>query len=861
MSIASTLAGTLVSSAEAGKTERPSLVHYLTLAFQLGLFILLLWRFDLVNRAFVHLTIFTLMGWSIHYVLPQRFRLWFFILLSLVGIELVFGFQAEQLSNEGLVQGAWIIAIGLALIAFCHLPVRFSVRVLLILAAGGALVAARADLLPAPWASTIWPVIASMFMFRLIIYLYQVRHETKRTRLADSLSYFFMLPNVCFPLFPVVDYQTFRRTYYNDPDRHQIYQTGIRWMFRGAFHLLLYRLIYQNFVTGAEDVDNATDLIQYLLWPFLLYLRVSGTFHIVTGMLRLFGFNLPETHNLYYLAASFTDCWRRINIYWTNFIMNVFYYPIYFRIRVWGNTVALVVATFLAFIITWQLHAYQWFWLRGTWLIDWNDGLFWGFLAILVVANALYEVRFGRRRSLTGAAPSWPETMLTSLRVLGVFLTITILWSFWGANSIDEWLSVWSVLGRTGAVDASTWLALGAVVLAIVIPAIGVTRGYFDRDSSFAKSAGLTVVAAGLALAVSVPDVIRHVAPAIGPTIASLKSSRLNQQDFARLEQGYYENLMDVGAFNPELWEVYRSKPEDWQPLIGDARAARPTGTLPMFELLPSISVKNKGATVRTNRWGMRDQDYSKIPPAESVRIALLGASFVFGTGVENDEVFEGLLERRLNEELSAATGKSFEVLNFAVAGYGPIEMLAMLEHKVFEFEPDHLFYFEHDGISGPNLAKIVKALRTSSTIQFAYLHQLFARAGVDPRNISDATDARALRNRLEPYREEILAWIYRRMVSECRKRGIQPVWVYFPRPEELEGEGPPALEVRLAREAGFTILDLSGVYGDHDFPSLWIARWDHHPNAQGNRLIADKLYSAMRQAEAEGRFKLAPSK
>ena len=25
-----------------------------------------------------------------------------------------------------------------------------------------------------------------------------------------------MLPNVCFPLFPVVDYKTFRRNYYDD---------------------------------------------------------------------------------------------------------------------------------------------------------------------------------------------------------------------------------------------------------------------------------------------------------------------------------------------------------------------------------------------------------------------------------------------------------------------------------------------------------------------------------------------------------------------------------------------------------------------------------------------------------------------
>ena len=69
---------------------------------------------------------------------------------------------------------------------------------------------------------------------------------------------------------------------------------------------------------------------QYVLSSFLLYLRVSGLFHLMVGMLRLFGFNLPETHHRYFLAASFTDFWRRINIYWKDFMMKVFYYPMFF---------------------------------------------------------------------------------------------------------------------------------------------------------------------------------------------------------------------------------------------------------------------------------------------------------------------------------------------------------------------------------------------------------------------------------------------------------------------------------------------------------------------------------------------------
>ena len=75
-----------------------------------------------------------------------------------------------------------------------------------------------------------------------------------------------------------------------------------------------------------------------MISTFLLYVRISGQFHLVIGMLHLFGFNLPETHHRYLLASSFTDFWRRINIYWKDFMMKVFYYPAFFRLRKLGET-------------------------------------------------------------------------------------------------------------------------------------------------------------------------------------------------------------------------------------------------------------------------------------------------------------------------------------------------------------------------------------------------------------------------------------------------------------------------------------------------------------------------------------------
>src|SRR2546427_248179 len=206
---------------------------------------------------------------------------------------------------------------------------------------------------------------------------------------------FFLLPNIAFPLFPVVDYRTFRGTYY-DSEQFEIYQRGVEWMFRGITHLLLYRFIYYYLTISPAEVMNVGDLARYLVTTFALYLWVSGVFHLIVGMLHLFGFHLPETNHRYFLASSFTDFWRRINIYWKDFMLKVFYFPIYFKLRTWGTFQALVTSTLIVFFITWFLHSLQFFWVRGSFLFAWQDVCFWAVLGLLVVISAVDEARHGR---------------------------------------------------------------------------------------------------------------------------------------------------------------------------------------------------------------------------------------------------------------------------------------------------------------------------------------------------------------------------------------------------------------------------------------------------------------------------------
>jgi hypothetical protein len=224
----------------AGEKSAPgriSLINYVVVLVQLGLLLLLLRQFQIESAAFLRLATLAFAGFAVHAWLPLRWRLPFFAALSLLGIGVVMG--AEN--------ALWMVAIGLTLIGICHLPIAFFWRGALLLAMAAVLALQRAGHLPFPWSDAIWPILGAMFMFRLIVYFYDLRHDRSPATPAQSLAYFFMLPNACFPLFPVIDYKTFRRNYFDD-DAYRIYQVGIDWMVRGVIHLILYRIVYYGCV-------------------------------------------------------------------------------------------------------------------------------------------------------------------------------------------------------------------------------------------------------------------------------------------------------------------------------------------------------------------------------------------------------------------------------------------------------------------------------------------------------------------------------------------------------------------------------------------------------------------------------------
>jgi D-alanyl-lipoteichoic acid acyltransferase DltB (MBOAT superfamily) len=819
--------------AAAPRVPWSEVVQLAFLGLQVGVALLLARAFELEHPAFYRVVLpLAAGGFLVHHWLPRAWQKWFFVALSLAGFGLVFG--------PG--PAAWMVGVGLALVGLCHLPIPFRARLALVLLAAGALLAMRSAWLPTPWPGALWPILGSMFMFRLAVYLYDLRYQGPAD-VPTVLSYFFLLPNTVFLLFPVIDFQTFRRTYFDKPAL-AIYGEGVRWIYRGLLHLTLYRLVYQYLVLSPAEVTSTAGIVQYLVANFGLYLRVSGQFHVITGLLHLFGFRLPETHRFFYLAANFTDLWRRINIYWKDFMQKMVYMPVIFSLKRRNQTLVLVVATVSVIVVTWFLHSWQWFWLLGTWLFSATDAAFWGILGVFLVATAILEQRRGRVRQIAAQSRAPRHAWRHALQTAGMFSLMALLWGLWTSPSFGDFRAILAtatlrpvdvavVLGVVGSVAAAAWLTQRFALDAPT--ALAIKSPWQHPLVASALPLGLFWLAGEPALAGRVPAPLAEVA-------LKARDVDLNRYDAERMQRGYYEEITGVNRFNGELWEVYARADQAEEPDFKDAG-------LGGFQndghgnrcFKPFVRSIYKGGTFSTNRWGFRDRDYEKVPDDATLRVVVLGPSYVLGSGVNDGEPFEQLVEDRLNADWSASSGVHYELLNLAMPSSSLVEISDIVASgRAQEFEPDVLLVVVHMNWHKVIATDFWHRMQGGRPLPESLLKRL-PDVALDTAT-SEAEVARALL----PHIDVLARWAFASVADAARGMGALPVLALIPMPSDpFEFHEKPML-LKVARDAGFVVIDMQDVFRGRTKEDLILNNADYHPNAAGHRIIAARLYDEL---------------
>ncbi|MFT7559715.1 MAG: hypothetical protein ACI93R_001630 [Flavobacteriales bacterium] len=816
------------------------LVRVLAVGFVFGLVVLLVREFGLENRTFLLSLVIACIGFPIHHVLPKQLKLPFFVFLSFTSIIVALG----------IFNAAWLIGLGSLFIILAHLPIPFYARVTAQVILGLVLIVFRADLFPSMVPSAIWPILGSMFIFRLMIYMYDLRLKTAEFGPWRALAYFFMVPNVNFTLLPVIDYKNLFLVYYpKKVEDIQIYQKGIVLLVKGVFHLLLYRLVYQNVLVDPATIVSASDSFQYLVGTFLLYLRISGYFHMISGILHMYGFNLPETHHLYFLASSFTDFWRRINIFWKDFMQKIFFYPVHFWLtKRMGPLKAVSIATVYAFFLTWILHAYQWFWIRGDVKLSAQDGLFWGSLGVAVLINLLWEMTHPKKRSLKGPVRTWKSEVSLALKTILTFLSIVFIWNVWSTPDFGEFKVILSAFTNVGLKDiliiGGFCISLGG--LAVIyghktrgdssLFSFGNKKAVLDKNSEFWKGTAKTTAFAVFLLYLAVYPTVLPGTPGFIATVTRLGSNDLNERDRKLLQRGYYEDLTDVSRFNPELQSLYKNKPVDWAKT--DAIVEAP-GEFPPYKLLPSMVDQFKGKELTSNSWGIRDKEYATITPPDTYRLAVSGASHTFGSGVGNDETYEALFEERLNTELTQSALGKFESLNFSLGGYGPASKVAALEKSAQNYDVDGFVYVAINDLYWVPLQTSRVLVDKNEAFYFDHIRKIAKEAGVE-----DGMSRSEVIIRLTKHTPEMVRWYYSYLADLAKKNNID-LWIaIIPIPEDQSRVREEiGLQATIAKELGIKVIDITDTYNGVDKESLWVTSWDKHPTLEGQQLLADRFY------------------
>ena len=123
-------------------------------------------------------------------------------------------------------------------------------------------------------------------------------------------------------------------------------------------------------------------------------------------------------------------------------------------------------------------------------------------------------------------------------------------------------------------------------------------------------------------------------------------------------------------------------------------------------ELKPNFEGLILGQEVKINSMGFRDYEYLLKKEKNTFRIAVLGDSLTFGYGVNFNETYPKILEKKFNQK----ENKRYKVLNFGVPAYNTFQEAELLGKKVINYSPDLIIVgFYYNDLDNAKFRKISK--------------------------------------------------------------------------------------------------------------------------------------------------------
>lgn len=798
-------------------------ISYFLLITQLLGVLAVFYILQLESSHFSKASIVFLLGAMVSWFLPYGMKLNVMTATSLFGLFAFFRFETALA----------ILFISLAIILLCISRLRTLYKIIGIVLFGAALLKWRGSVFQNPVALTVVPVVGTIFMLRVFSYLREVKTNPHLAGWRETLAFFFILPNYVMWFFPLIDYKNFVRGA-AAPREIKLYQKGMNWILDGVIQLILYRVLQVAFYHPFEYVHSYGDFFTFLLLNYLNYIRISGSFHIVTGALCLYGIDLPKTHYFYMFSSSCADVGRRLNTYWKDFMVWNVYRPSFDLFHRYGKGVALGISLVAVFGISCLLHEYIYLWSKGTFALRIEDFLFWSGVGIWAGFD-IYRERQAKLKNLTvqkGLFYYWSRITLC------LFL-FSIIWAVWNSHSVKDLIATAWLL---------KWRGFGDLAWALCFPVIGLLGAWFTlwdearKENSEEHQSGIhwrtaaNFVLLTVVLGLTIPE-LKNFLPAEKKLFLTNLLDPTYQPEFeAQTRQhSYYDGLKTEEVKDPVDEDEL---PIDQQPYfesVSDYRRRR---------LKANTDTTFMGHRFVTNRWGMNDdQDYALTKKPGTLRIALLSASNSMSYGVPNGTQWPKQAEKILKGEGLL----NIEILNFSVIGYSALVIPWHFEQEVARFEPDIVIYAggaRELWINGFNAST---ALRGGLTIP--YPDELLPILGLK------SADGFLARHYMwgPPYEvsKALYQWGIQKLASQAQSLGAQLIYVMTPMKfvgtsKELEGTyWDEQSMMKVARDSGYFVIDLGRILDADPLQEVTLAddptNYNHY-NVKGHRKVAESF-------------------
>ena len=264
-------------------------------------------------------------------------------------------------------------------------------------------------------------------------------------------------------------------------------------------------------------------------------------------------------------------------------------------------------------------------------------------------------------------------------------------------------------------------------------------------------------------------------------------------------------------------------------------------------------SLKFNKEFVKINSQGFRDMEFSVLKRAGTRRIAVVGDSISFGSGIRNiNDAYPKLFEGYLNNG-----SKKYEVYNFGIPGYDADDELETIKNKVVNYKPDIIIieYYEND------LENVDPELQSTENIEnwqipvagfwlreisytYYFFESRFNRAAENIGIKKKWLDTLNTTYNSETNREYNLK-VYGNISKIAKENNATVILVIFPVISDFKNyqfQIVHEFAKEIAQKNNFYFVDLLDEFKKYPADRLVVNKYDYHPNELGHQVAAEKI-------------------